>query len=77
MPNDLKLLNKLLYLSSSTESYKLTYNIHQRYNNLLAFHNDLELKVVTLEETDEIKKEEINVKEISKINSAFSTGNKK
>lgn len=53
MPHELQLLNKLLFLTSSTESFKLTYVVHPKYNNLLAYHNDLEQRVAILEDADE------------------------
>ena len=41
-----------MFLTNATESYKLTYNVHQKYNDVLAYHNDLEQKIVFLEGAD-------------------------
>ena len=37
-------------MASSRESHKLTYNVHQKYNNLVAYHNDLEYKIIALKD---------------------------
>lgn len=50
-PDELEYLNKLLFLTNASESYKLTYNVHPKYNDVLAYHNDLEQKIVFLEDT--------------------------
>ena len=41
--HNLKHLNKALFMVSINESFKLTYNIHQRnHSKLVAYHNDLD-----------------------------------
>lgn len=48
-------LNRMMFEINSKESYRVNFNVDVRYNNMISYHNDLELKI-TIGKFTELKK---------------------